>query len=488
MQFSELVKNLKKEVTGITDDSRKVKKGYLFVAMKGLTVDGHDFIPQAVKNGAKIVVGEKDLELDSKAYVKVLDSRKAFGLFASSWYDNPSKKLKVIGITGTDGKTTTSNLIYSILKMSGRKVGLISTINAKIGDKKYDTGFHVTNPEPLLLQKLLSEMVEKECEYAVLEVTSHGLDQERVAGVKFDIGVLTNVTHEHLDYHKTFEAYREAKAKLFKDVRFAVLNKDDDSFGYLVKRVKGKVVSYSIEKEADFKAQEIEELEKGTQFALTNRKKKYLVKTNLWGRYNVYNTLAAMATGWVNKVAMKDIQKAVESFKPLIGRLEEIRNNRGVKIYVDFAHTPNALKEVLTLLSRRKKGRLIAVFGCAGERDIEKRRMMPEISVKIADISVFTAEDPRSERIENILSVMTEAAKKTGGSEKVDFYRIPERGEAIFYAIQKLAKKGDTVVICGKGHERSMAYNGIEYPWSDQEAVRVALKGKVKEIKRDGKV
>lgn len=491
MQFLGLIKNLKKEVKGITDDSRKVKKGYLFVAMKGLTVDGHEFIPQAIKNGAKIVVGERDLNLESVSYIKVPDSRKAFGLLASSWYDSPSKKLKVVGVTGTDGKTTTSNLVYSILKMSGRKVGLVSTINAKIGNKEYDTGFHVTNPEPLLLQKLLSQMVEKGCEYAVLEVTSHGLDQERVAGVKFDIGVLTNITHEHLDYHKTFEAYREAKAKLFKDVRFAVLNKDDESFEYLTKRTKGQVVSYSIEKEAEFRAEGIRESEKGTQFTLVNKKKEYLVKTKLLGKYNVYNILAAVATALVSKVGMEDIQKAIESFEPLIGRLEEIKNNKGIKIYVDFAHTPNALREVLMLLSARKKGRLIPVFGCAGERDRQKRKMMGEISGRLADISVFTAEDPRSEDVNKIIDEMAEGARKSGAKEGMGekyFVRVSERGEAIARAIQKLAKRGDIVVVCGKGHEKSMAYNGTEYPWSDQEAVEMALRGEVKVIKRNGKV
>ncbi len=486
MRFNDLVKNLKKEVRGITDDSRKVKKGFLFVAIRGLTFDGHKFISQAIGNGAKIIIGEDNLKLGDVVYIKVSDSRKALGGLASAWYGDPSRKLKVIGVTGTDGKTTASNLIYWILKTAGKKVGLVSTINARIGNKEYDTGFHVTNPEPLLLQKLLFEMVKKKCEYAILEVTSHGLDQERVVGVKFDIGVLTNITHEHIDYHKTFRNYRDVKAKLFKNIKLGILNKDDKSFKFMSTLVKqsGKVLSYGVGSDSNFKAYGLENSKDGVSFKLENDGEKYDFEMQLLGNYNVSNALAAIAVARILKISWRNTQKAVENFKPLIGRLEKIKNSRDFKIYVDFAHTPNALEKVLTLLrERREKGRLIAVFGCAGERDIEKRKLMPVVSIKLADISIFTAEDPRSEKIKDILKVMVNSAEKIGGRENVNFYRILERGEAIYFAINKIAKKDDIIVICGKGHERSMAYNGVEYPWADQEAVRMALRGRMKEIK-----
>lgn len=450
-------------IKGIADDSRKVKKGFVFVAIKGLTVDGHDYIESAVKNGAVVVIGEKDLKPQGVKYIKVKDSRLELGRLASKWYGDPSQKLKIIGVTGTDGKTTTSNLIYWLLKTAGKKVGLISTINAKIGNIEFDTGFHVTNPEPLLLHKLLAEMVKKNCEYAVLEVTSHGLDQERVAGVHFDVGVLTNITHEHLDYHKTFANYVAAKAKLFVGVKYAILNAKNTSSSLVLPYLKKtKVLLYD--------------------FNLLNEKLKDAVEERFPQSYNQENATAAIATVRILGLAQNDMLKALKSFPQLIGRMQDLKNNKDIKIIVDFAHTPNALKEVLSSSRHLGGRRLICVYGCAGERDREKRRIMPEISLKLADISVLTAEDPRSENIDDILTVMGEAAEKSGGHENKNFYKVPERGEAINFAINKLAKKGDVVVICGKGHEKSMAYNGVEYPWSDQEAVKSALKGKIKEI------
>lgn len=462
------------EIKGITDNSRNVKKDFLFVAIKGLTVDGHDYIPKAIASGAKVIVGTKDLKLNGVKYVKVKDSRKELGILASKWYGDPSKKLKIIGVTGTDGKTTTSNLIYWILKTAGKKVGLISTINAKISggtstkrssvrEEVFDTGLHVTNPEPLLLQELLNRMVKEKCEYAVLEITSHGLDQERVAGIKFDTAVLTNITHEHIDYHKTFKKYVETKGKLFKNINNAVINANNNSPDLILPYVnkKAKVFLYLYEK--------------------LDQKIEDTVNKRFPENYNKENATAAIATCRIYGVAKNEVISAIKSFPSLSGRMEEIKNKKGIKIFVDFAHTPNALKRVLTVL--KKPGKLIVVFGCAGERDIQKRKMMPKISVKLADISIFTAEDPRSENVEDILKVMADTAKENNGKENINFYVLPERGEAISFAINKLAQRGDTVVICGKGHEKSMAYNGVEYPWSDQKAAKLALDGKIMKIK-----
>jgi len=450
------------EIKGITDDSRKVKKGFLFIAIKGLTVDGHKYITQAIANGATVVVGEENLKLNNTRYIKVKNSRKELGVLSSKWYGNPSEKLKIIGVTGTDGKTTTSNLIYWILKTAGKKVGLISTINAKIGNKEYDTGFHVTNPEPLLLQELLAKMVKAKCEYAVLEVTSHGLDQERTAGTSFNIGVLTNITHEHLDYHKTMKNYIAAKGKLFKDVKTAFLNSKNKSSSMIKPYVNkaAKIIKYNFQT-----------FDGEIQNAINYRFEQDYNKENASAAVEVANTL---------KINSSDIIKAVRSFPQLSGRMEEIKNNKGIKIYVDFAHTPNALERVLKLLKNRKSnGRLISIFGCAGERDNQKRPMMAGISTRLADISIFTAEDPRREDINKIIEEMHAGIK----NKNALVYNKPERGEAIFFAINKIAKKGDIVVICGKGHEKSMSYNGVEYLWSDQEAVKLALKGEIKEIK-----
>ncbi|KKQ95621.1 MAG: UDP-N-acetylmuramyl-tripeptide synthetase [Candidatus Woesebacteria bacterium GW2011_GWB1_43_14] len=444
------------QVSGIADNSRDVRKGYLFVAIKGLTVDAHQFIPEAVKRGATVVVGEKDfndLNISPKKarYIKVTDSRKALSLLASAWYGNPANKLRLIGVTGTDGKTTTASMIWWILQKSGLKVGLISTVSAKIGNKEYDTGFHVTNPEPLALQRFLKKMVDSGCEYAVLEVTSHGLDQKRVYGINFDVGVLTNITHEHLDYHKTFDAYRRAKLKLFKNSKVAVLNKNDKNSNWVRKNIGAKTIFYK----PDLMA-------------------KVFTET-----HNQENAAAAIAVARYINVSKKEILSALNCFPGVEGRMQEVKNNKGIKIIIDFAHTPNSLKCVLINLRKSSKGKLISVFGCAGERDSAKRKIMGGLSASIADLSIFTAEDPRSEKIKDILLEMEKGVLRKNIDKYLSF---PERGDAIYYAINSVAKKGDTVIICGKGHEKSMSYYGVEYPWSDKVAVLSALEGKSKRI------
>lgn len=443
----------------ITDDSRKVVKGGTFVAIKGVHSDGNNFIPQAIKNGAAVIVSEepsnKVLSGNVK-YLKVKNARQTFADLVAKEFGNPSKKLKIIGVTGTDGKTTTANIIYWILKTAGKKVGLISTVSAKIGNKEYNTGFHVTNPEPLVLHRFLRKMVDCGCEYAVLEVTSHGLDQERVFGINFEISVLTNITHEHIDYHKTFEAYMKAKAKLFNNSKVAILNKDDKSYKNFLSFIKtSNKILYGKDTLGDNLKREVE-----------NRFEE---------EYNFYNATAAISVAKLLKISEAKILEGIGSFPGVEGRMQEIKNKTGIKIYIDFAHTPNSLLNVLKSLRTKKNGKLIVVYGCAGERDIKKRKIMPKISIKNADISVFTAEDPRSENVEDILDIMVRAAYKSGGNEGENFYRIPERGEAISFAINKIANKGDTVVICGKGHEKSMAYNGVELPWSDQDAVLASI-------------
>ena len=503
MKLSKFLKSLEKhkifgsrdiDVSLIVDDSRKAKRGSLFVAIPGLTVNGYKFIPDVIKKGASVVVGEKPSEkkwLGKITYIKVKNSRKALALLASAWYDHPSRKLKVIGITGTKGKTTTSEFLYQILKESDKKVGLISTVSAKISDKKYNTGLHTTNPEPLILHKLLGKMVEANCEYAIVEVTSHGIDQERIAGINFDTAILTNIAHEHLDYHKTFDDYRMAKARLFEDVRIAILNRDNESFDFMFNKVSGKskIISYSLgDKRSDVCFKEFVPTFKGGT----------LKGMKLLGDYNVSNILAAIACARESKLSWKKIERAIAKIKMPTGRLEKIKNKKGIDIYIDFAHTPDSLGNVLSLLRSKTKRRLICILGCAGERDAKKRSMMGEISGKLADVSIFTAEDPRGEDVDEIIKQLVEGINKTKVTEikfkcpsalehqdkKHCYVCIPERGEAISFAIQKLAKRGDMVVVCGKGHEKSMAYNGVEYPWSDHKAIKFALDGKVKKIER----
>ena len=375
-------------------------------------------------------------------------------------YRYPGRQLKVIGVTGTDGKTTTVHLIYHLLNTADKKVAFISTVGAKIGKKEIDTGFHVTTPNPWHVQKILRQLVNQKIEYVVLESTSHGLDQHRLLGCNFSIGVLTNITHEHLDYHRTFKRYLKAKAKLFKNVKIAILNRDDKHFNYL-KRVakKAQVISYGIKKKADFTPQN------------------FKFKTSLVGEYNQYNCLAAIAITSSLGIEKKVIKKAIQSFKPVKGRMEEIKEGQKFRVIVDFAHTPNSLKQTLKTLRSQipSKSRLITVFGCAGERDREKRPMMGKIATELADLTVLTTEDPRTEDVDEIINQIAKGCQKGGGVEDKTFFRVPDRQEAINFAIQKLAKKNDIVVICGKGHEKSICFGKKELPWSDQKAAKKAL-------------
>lgn len=397
---------------GVTSDSRAVKKGYVFVAVKGLNADGHDFIPDAIERGAVKIYGERELNYPN--YFKVKDSRQKLGELASEFYGFPSRNLKIIGVTGTKGKTTTAHLIYHILISQGKKTGLVSSIVAKIGEKEIDTGFHVTSPDVVSLHKFLHDMVLAGCEYAVIEVSSHGIDQKRIAGVEFEVGVLTNIAPEHLDYHKTFEEYKKVKMSFLRSAKISVIAAKDTDINILS------------------------------------------------GKFNNLNVDVAIKTAEVLGINRAKALEAASSFELPKGRLEEIQNTKGFRVFVDFAHTPDSLEAVLTHLRTNTSGKLIAVFGCAGERDHKKRRKMGKTSGSLADLSVFTAEDPRTENITDIFRLMKKDSK--------NFVCIPERGEAIAYALS-IAKKGDTVVFLGKGHEESMAYNGFEHPWSDQKTI-----------------
>lgn len=374
---------------------------------------------------------------------------------ACLWFGFPSQKLQVIGVTGTDGKTTTVNLIYHILKKAGKKVSIVSSINAVLGNKNYDTGFHVTTPNPYDLQKYIKMAARSGSEYMVLEATSHGLDQNRLWGVKFKAGVVTNVTHEHLDYHKTYQNYLKSKAKLFANVDLSILNLDDQSYQPLSRLAAGKKITYSIKNNtADYTPD------------------KFPFQTSLAGEYNKYNILAALACCRELGVGKQVITDAIAGFSSLAGRMEKIDLGQDFCVVVDFAHTPNALEQALTTLRQTTKGRLIAVFGCAGLRDKQKRPLMGQVADKLADIIVLTAEDPRTEDVNQIIEEIT------SGIKNKLLLKISDRQKAIEVAIN-MAQAGDTIGIFGKGHERSMCYGTQEYSWSDQGTAQAALKKKL---------
>lgn len=474
------------EVTGIAEDSRKVQPGDLYFAIvQG--VDRYDYLEEVVNRGAVAVVGMKpDIELPIP-HIQVPDDRSALAHVAAAFYGHPARELTLIGVTGTDGKTTTSNFIYEILKAAGHPTGMISTVNAQIGDEVLDTGFHVTTPEAFEAQRYLRQMADAGLTHAVLEMTSIGLAQLRGARPsEFDVAVVTNITHEHLDNHGSYEAYFEAKARLVDGLdqptdkvraieRLAVINRDDQSYAGLAKRGDARRLSYGLTKAANLYATHIENQPGKLSFRVQGAGLDFPIETSMFGEYNLYNALAAIGATVIGLgIAPEHSQAGIANLQGVPGRMERIDLGQDFTAIVDFAHTPFALEAALKAGRQLTEGRVIAVFGSAGLRDKAKRRMMAETSAELADLTVLTAEDPRTESLDAILVEMATGAKAKGGVEGETFWRVPDRGAAISFALLQ-AQPGDLVLVLGKGHEQSMAFGEIEYDWDDRTALRAAL-------------
>lgn len=395
-------------------------------------------------------------------------------VIANLIYGFPGKKLTIIGVTGTDGKTTTTSLIYHILKSNGKKVGMISTIGAKINDQDYSIGFHATTPSPILLQKLLHIMVINKCDYAILEVTSHAIDQNRIWGIPFYIGVLTNITHEHLDYHLIFENYFQAKADFLKKCRLKIINRDDQSFKELNKILNGKrkIITYSLNNQANYVASNISS-NNDKQNLFINKTQ---INSKLLGKHNVYNILAAFSVVCELGIDGKNIQSAIETFVPVPGRLEIILK-QPFKVVVDFAHTPNALQNILPTVKKLTTGKLIHVFGATGKRDVTKRQKMGEISGQLADYSIITSEDTYGEDPSKIIAQIEEGIKKTLKNKDQNYWIITNRKEAIKKGLS-LAQENDLVLLTGVGHQTSLNLGNRELPWSEKEIVLELLNKK----------
>jgi UDP-N-acetylmuramoyl-L-alanyl-D-glutamate--2,6-diaminopimelate ligase len=495
-------------VTGVSGDSRHVQPGHLFVARVGDTFDGHVFIADAVLSGASAIIGERPAsEIQAPVpYLRVQDGREALAWLCAAWYDFPARHLTMIGVTGTDGKTTTVNLLYNVLRAAGLQVGMISTVKAIIGDQVYDTGLHVTTPDAPEVQRYLAQMIATGTSHAILEATSHGLAQHRVAACDFDVAIVTNVTHEHLDYHGDWENYLAAKASLVEGLttaapkptvpKFAVLNADDDNYQRLLDLAPERVLSYGLAVGADLRATDISYAPDATRFTLQARYSKassssfwenlspvdngFPITTPLIGSFNVSNVLAAAAAALGLGIPPEAIQEGTAALQGIPGRMERVGDEgRPFLAVVDFAHTPNALRRALTTARAMTSdaGRVIAVWGSAGLRDREKRGLMGTISAQLADITIITAEDPRSESLEAIMAESAAACQAQGRREGVDLWQVPDRGQAMRFAVE-LARPGDVVIACGKGHEQSMCFGSTEYPWDDREALRLALQGR----------
>jgi UDP-N-acetylmuramoyl-L-alanyl-D-glutamate--2,6-diaminopimelate ligase len=483
------------DITHIAEDSRQSRPGTLFVAVRGSVHDGHRFIPDALQRGAVAVAGEHEERPaglpEDVPYVRVPDDRRAVAQLAAAFFGHPSRKLQVIGVTGTDGKTTTATLIHAILLAAGRSAGLISTIRAEIGGRSYDTGFHVTTPEAFDVQRYLYDMVQAGTEVAVLETTSHALDQGRVLFVEYDVAVMTNVTHEHMDWHGSWDNYMSAKAKLFEMLnqsvrkpgtpKVAVINADDKSYAWLRRIPADMQFVYGLDRrlQPDITAEDLEYRASGTRFVAQTPAADIPVRLHLPGRHNIYNAMAAIGAALALGVPKEAIANGLAAVEQIKGRMEWVPEARahGLDVVVDFAHTPNGLEKTLELareIAHTRGGRVIAVFGSAGLRDREKRGLMGSIAGRLADLTVITAEDPRTERVEDISAEIARAVEAEGRIEGTDFWRVHDRAEAIDFAI-RTARRGDIVLACGKAHESSMCYGTEETPWDEFAAVKAAL-------------
>ncbi|NRG43462.1 UDP-N-acetylmuramoyl-L-alanyl-D-glutamate--2,6-diaminopimelate ligase [Bacillus sp. CRN 9] len=440
------------EITSIENDNRNVEEGSLFVCIKGYTVDGHDFASSAVEKGAVAVIAERQLNLPVPVFV-VKNTRRAMALLADAFYGQPSQQLHLIGITGTNGKTTTSHIIDKILADAGKTTGLIGTMYTKIGNQTFEV--KNTTPESLTLQRTFKKMKDSGVTSAVMEVSSHSLDEGRVHGCDYDIAVFTNLTQDHLDYHQTMDEYRRAKGLLFAQLgnafhydrpKYAILNADDAASYDYEKSTSAYVLSYGIDHDADFRATHIQMTSAGTSFDLITPVGSYSIQMQLIGKFSVYNVLASIAAAFASNIPMESIIHSVEEVKGVSGRFETVDAGQDFSVIVDYSHTPDSLENALKTVKQIAGQRIFTVVGCGGDRDRSKRPIMAKIACEYSTDAIFTSDNPRTEDPDEILKDMEAGVK--GQSYKV----ITDRKEAIEYAVKR-AGKGDCILIAGKGHE-----------------------------------
>ena len=464
--------NVDREVTAIHFDSRKVVPGSVFVAVRGRMTDGHKFIDIAIDRGAICVIAEKmqDTGNENVTVILVEDSASTLASVASAFYGHPSRDLVMVGVTGTNGKTTVATLLYNLFTELGYRCGLLSTIENRIGDQVEPTGY--TTPDAVTIQESLAKMVNAGCSHAFMEVSSHALDQRRVEGIKFDGAIFTNITHDHLDYHGEFANYIKAKKIFFDGLSaqaFALINADDKHADVMVQNTVAKVSNYSLTKIADFKARVIENTIEGLHLEINS----IPLHVRLVGKFNAYNLLAIYGTAILLGEDEKEVMTVLSNLEPAEGRFDLVTGRRMINAVVDYAHTPDALLNVLsTLLQVRQPGsRIICIAGCGGDRDRTKRPEMARIAAMHADLVILTSDNPRTEDPEFILDQMWEGVPK----EKQDMVlRITDRKEAIRTGV-RMAKAGDILLVAGKGHEKYQEIHGQRYPFDDKKVLAEAL-------------
>lgn len=469
IEIVEIKGNTDRNVKGVVADSRKSETDFVFFALKGVQVDGHQYVDNALNLGATIVVHEDELKsyIDGITYVKVKDSADAIGKIATAWYGNPSEKLKLVGVTGTNGKTTTATLLYEMFRKLNFKAGLLSTVANYVDGKE----FHATHttPDPISLNELLAKMVDAGCEYAFMEVSSHAIHQKRISGLNFAGGIFTNLTQDHLDYHKTMSEYLKAKKMFFDnlpDTAFALTNVDDKNGAVMLQNTKAKKHTYSVRSLADFKGRIIEKHFDGTTIEINNKE----LEVQFVGVFNVYNLLAVYGAATLLGEKAEDVLLVLSTLKSVSGRFETIRSKDGITAIVDYAHTPDALINVLETVHDvlEGSGKVLTVVGCGGNRDRTKRPIMAREAVRLSDQVILTSDNPRFEEPQAIINDMVD------GLDSVQMKKtlcIVEREQAIKTACT-LAKEGDVILIAGKGHEDYQDVKGVKHHFDDREIVK----------------
>lgn len=467
---------MQRPIGEVTADSRQVTPGALFVAIRGLQTDGHHFLDAALDTGAAALLVEElpphllpRVQAGGQTVVQVQNSRQALALIADAYYQRPSRHLRLVGITGTNGKTTTSYIVESILQAAGKSVGVIGTVNYRFGGQQI--GALQTTPDALFLQRLLRQMVDAQVGYAVMEVSSHALDQERVWGCRFEVCVFTNLSRDHYDYHSTEAAYFAAKARLFRELpaQWHVLNLDDPYGQELVRTARARLLTYGLASEATLKPLVVQHDIDGIQCTLPTTKGHLAIRSPLIGRHNVYNLLAGVAVAIALDIDAEAIMRGIAQLQHVPGRLERIEAGQDFAVFVDYAHTPAALEQVLRSVRTETPGRLITVFGCGGDRDAGKRPLMGQIATTLSDYTIITSDNPRTEDPQRIIDDIVAGVDTTPA-----YTTIPDRRRAITYAMD-MAQPRDTVLIAGKGHEDYQIIGHTRLHFDDREVARQAL-------------
>ncbi len=473
MKLNELLKDIQiisasgdmeREVGNISYDTRTIDENSVFVCIKGINTDRHDFIDNAFDKGCKVIISQYPVKKEGVTNVVVSDTNKALALVCANFYNNPEKKLRVIGVTGTNGKTTSTTLLKATLEESGYKVGLIGTNDIIIGKTVIPSPN--TTPEAPELFSYFAKMVEEKCDFAIMEVSSHSVSLDRIYGIEFEVGVFTNLTQDHLDYHKTMENYAKAKSQFFSYCKNCVINEDDEYSAVMKENIKGNLITYSINSPSDYRAVNVKHMDDGVSYTVKKKNESYDVIFPIPGNFSIYNSLVVCCVGGILGIPDTFVRMSLKNSKRVMGRCEVVDIDRPYKIIIDYAHTPDGMENILTTIREFKRGRLITLFGCGGDRDKGKRPKMGKMAEKYSDVIIVTSDNPRSEDMQAIIDDIM-----VGIEKKDNVYTNTDRKEAIKMALD-MAEENDIILLLGKGHETVQKFKDYNIEFDERKIVR----------------